>query len=220
MRWSRPNLRAALTAVVAVAAAMSVNVASADASTALQTGDMVRLARIEYGCTTGFTREIRTPTAVISIAVTAGHCSPTTSAAAYRGLELDPVGKVIRKRGLNALDYAAIRVPGAVKTTPIASPGPVGSSVCKFGRITGITCGPIVAVTDLEITAKLRILPGDSGGGAVDAFGRTIGIVSRTNIDHGLVPVWTAVLSGKPMLVVFPRADRIVADLATLGDAA
>lgn len=182
--------------------------ASASPPPVIRAGDMIRLALVEFGCTTGLTF---THTKEV---VTAAHCAPTPHGFAYRDFSPTPIGRIVNIR--KDLDFAAIEVHGPVADTPVAPPPAVGTEICKIGRMTGRTCGPVTKVTDTEVWATLRLLPGDSGGRGVVAVqqdGHTqqvaVGIVSKTLTPQGVSTVLFASLLGRPVSVVFMRADRI-----------
>lgn len=194
----------------AIAAAVALSVLGVGVANAVAPGQDVRLAKIEWGCTVGFTGHdpLGKP-----IAVTAGHCAGDSYVGgdAYTSSTSTPIGRTIAATGLNALDFAVIALTGGpVADTPIGVPGPTGEQVCKVGRMTGRTCGPLVAVTASEVVAKLAVFPGDSGSPLLDRRGRVIGILSHTDEHATPAQTWSAALGRQPQLVTFPRADRIV----------
>lgn len=204
-------VRAAAAAAIAVAAVTMGSgggAGMASAAPALHPGDMIRLALVEYGCTVGLTGYVHGA----PVAVTAGHCAPAGAHTAYRGTQLVPIGQVELVTAMQDLDMAVVSLRDRVARTSVASPGQVGDIVCKTGRITGRTCGPILSVTSAGVVAKVRLLPGDSGGPLRDRRGRVIGITSSLNADPATttaVEAWTAAATG-PVDARFVRADRIV----------
>lgn len=208
----RRTLSAALAALALPFAAVTAPASAAPAT--LSPGSMVRLALGEFGCTIGITG---TDHAGHPFAVTAGHCAPGIGARAYPGLSLDPVGTVRAVTGLLDLDYALIGITGTVPETRVASPHKVGDRVCKTGRMTGITCGTITAITAVDVVARIKAFPGDSGGPLRDRAGRVIGITSRANVPLDTPPAKALAYWGRgladPVEVRFVRADRIAARL-------
>lgn len=237
---SRTAALVVVAVVIAVlGSAVPASAAPAAPHPALGQGDTVRLAPVEYGCTVGFNAADARGR---SVAITAGHCDPQVTSAhpvyprpAYPGYLPGAVGQLTRSvfRQLCApgtphascpiLDYAAIALPGPARHTPVAAPGQVRSRVCKLGRITGLTCGHIVAVTPTEVVAEVVGFPGDSGSALLDPQSRTIAVLSRV-LDDGTqrpdlasaVTAWGKGLAGQA-LIVFTRADVILKDLAAAG---
>lgn len=193
-----------------VAAVVMLSVLGVGAAHAVTPGQDVRLAQIEWGCTIGFTAHDPRGR---PIAITAGHCAGDSyvGGEAYTSAAAAPIGRTIAATSIQDLDYAVIALAhGPVDDTPIGAPGPTGQTVCKVGRMTGRTCGPVVAVTDTEVVAKLALFPGDSGSPLIDQHGRVIGILSHTDEHATPAQTWSAAVTQQPQLATFPRADRIV----------
>lgn len=186
---------------------------------------MVRLSDLpmgfEYGCTVGFGGVDGDGH---PIAVTAGHCGPQRRIAAYFNFATRPSGSTVRWSSVKGLDYAAVKMDQniTIVPTPLAAPPKVGSEVCKTGRITSVTCGPVLAVTPTTVVAKLRNFWGDSGGPLIDGSGHTVGILSSTEVAtlpgdpfaaiDGVVERLSA--AAPPSPTVFVRSDAIARDLA------
>jgi len=123
-----PNrgMRAGAAALVVAAGTLSASFcgAPAHASTvAIHPGDMIRLALIEYGCTVGMTGHIDGE----PVAVTAGHCAPSSSGAAYPQFDATPIGSIRAVAGMDDLDYAVVELnaQSVVRHTPIWGLTPV-----------------------------------------------------------------------------------------------
>lgn len=204
--------RTLMPALAALTLPLLAPLAPASAVPTVSPGSMLRITVGEYGCTVGITGTDRTGQ---PFAVTAGHCASKVGDLAYPGLSLDPIGTVRAVSKLFDLDYALIRVNGTVPETIVAAPPKVGQRVCKTGRMTGVTCGPITAVTAKDIVVRVKAFPGDSGGPLQDQAGRVIGITSRANLPLSTPPIaaighWGLQLAS-PKEVRFVRADRIAA---------
>lgn len=211
--------------VITLMLAPSAHATPKDAVTA---GTMIRISTLpggfEYGCTVGFTGHDRHGQA---IAVTAGHCAPDhPSVPAFFDFSTVPAGTLIAVSPLNGLDFAAVRLQHGISaaTSILAAPPRVGTIVCKVGRVSGRTCGPITAVSPTTVTALIRVVWGDSGGALIDADGRTIAITSHAAIAHqatdpapAMQQFARSMLGGPTTPTVFVRTDAIATQLQTLG---
>lgn len=192
---------------------------------------MIRLSELpgglEFGCSAGFGGRDRSG---MQLVVTARHCGPERrSIPAYLGDSHLPDGWLVPSTVLAGnLDYSVVRLrPGrAVRSDPLAGPPAVGSTVCKTGRMSGTTCGPVLAVTPTAIIARVKVVWGDSGSPLRDARGRIIAITSR--VDSARMPadqrrafqqfVGSMTGTSRTVAALFVRADAILADLrSTIG---
>ena len=227
--------------VLAPGTASAVPGPSAPAGLALPTGSVVLAAHLEYGCTVG----LRTRDAAgRPVVITAAHCMPATADGQPVYGDWNPVSPPVghlrrvspalacppqpgRADECTGLDYAAIdpvvrdRDLRRQPNEPIAAPPAMGTIVCKRGRITGRTCGPVTHVDAVSVRARLACAPGDSGSGLTDAAGANIGILSRVYAGRTLpdqpgpldvAGVWARAVTGRSE-IVFTRSDAIRADL-------
>lgn len=187
---------------------------------------MIRLSELpgglEFGCSAGFGGRDRSG---MQLVVTARHCGPERrSIPAYLGDSHLPDGGLVPSTVLAGnLDYSVVRLrPGrAVRSDPLAGPPAVGSTVCKTGRVSGTTCGPVLAVTPTTIVARVRVVWGDSGGPLRDAHRRIVAITSAADLSRLPADQRRAFqqFAGSMMGVsptvpaIFVRADAIATDL-------
>ena len=195
-------LTLSLGAAAEVCAAPPVSVAS---------GDMIRLAQVEFGCTIGFLAPGS------GVAFTAGHCgSPSwTGHPAYRDYGLaQPIGTTVFLSQRADLDYAAIRLRREVRPRPSAGAlrrdPKVGDRLCKLGRVTGFTCGTVSSVSGTQIRVRdLLGFFGDSGAlGTID--GRAAGLVRGFDVR------WVSGIA-VPGDAVLTRLDAIERDAGARG---
>ncbi|MFW0787936.1 serine protease [Gordonia sp. CPCC 206044] len=178
---------------------------------------------VEFGCSLGLTG---TDAAGHVIVTTARHCtSGRPGTPAYLDNQTSPSGRLVASSPMSKLDYAALRLrPGITLPLPalVTAPPKLGSQVCKAGRVTGLSCGPVIEVTAHTFTALVRVAWGDSGAVATDTAGAAVGTVSRGR--GGSLPAdplaagatLAASMSGvrPPLPTVFIRADAIASDMA------
>lgn len=171
----------------------------------------------EYGCTAtaGNSEYI----------MTASHCGRNKGGKAdigqkaYINADTTPIGTVVRTSTLDDLDYSLIKLnkPAIITSTPKVadrSTIKVGDRLCKRGRISGITCGPVTRITDKAIFAKVRVVQGDSGGPAFTEDGKIAGLTSRMaakTVDGQSVLMMLGSITGAtaPMETEFKRFDKI-----------
>lgn len=95
------------------------------AAHAVTPGQDVRLAKVEWGCTIGFTAHDPRGR---PIAITAGHCAGDSyvGGEAYTNAVAAPIGHTIAATSIQDLDYAVIALAhGPVDDTPIGDHHPV-----------------------------------------------------------------------------------------------
>ncbi|ROZ88084.1 serine protease [Gordonia sp. OPL2] len=197
------------------------------ASAAPAEATMVRVSDLpmgaEFGCTLGLAG---TDADGHSIVTTARHCtSGRPGTPAYLDEQMTPSGHLVASSPMMTLDYAALRLRRETTVTQpvsVSAPPAVGAQVCKAGRVTGLSCGPVIEVTATTFTALIRVAWGDSGALATNTAGAAVGTVSRGRsgslpadpIAAGTTLAASMVGISPPLPTVFIRADAIAADMA------
>ncbi|MGW6375952.1 Ig-like domain repeat protein [Rhodococcus sp. NPDC055112] len=136
-----------------------------------------------------------------AVSITAGHCDQhRENAGGWRATKVRKAGTYVGEfaKALygNGPDYGWIKIDGSVARRfqnnlvsthggdPVRITGTadavIGAPACKSGETTGWTCGPITAVDPRGFTAKVCVIPGDSGGAIVSGT-KAIGITTGTN---------------------------------------
>ncbi len=142
------------------------------------------------------------------VALIARHCAGSYDVYLTDRLDLGPVGRFVTlgpppKASFpsydSSLDYAVIaldaskvnpvnRSPNGLTVDHIGTPvAPFRSWVCKDGRTSGVTCGPVTQSSGNIIRTWNLVMPGDSGGPLVLGTG-LVGIVSAYNYFNPLGP--------------------------------
>lgn len=118
--------------------------------------------------------------------LTAGHCGEIGARVTLeRNRGAGEIGRFVAVN--ERADYAVIRLD-ATKVNPVRRVGPATISgvaklptpfnnVCKSGRTTGFTCGPVLHVNRAESISYVCAAPGDSGGPIV-AGNRIVGMLN------------------------------------------
>lgn len=136
------------------------------------------------------------------VGLTAGHCGSVGETVRLETAAGSGVIGVVRSSVLTAapssvsgLDYAVITFATA-KVRPTATRGrvmiagvgrdpAVGATVCKQGRTTGFSCGPVLRpLAPTSIVVATCAQPGDSGGPVI-AGGRVVGLLRGSVVYSG-----------------------------------
>ncbi|MGW6379521.1 Ig-like domain repeat protein, partial [Rhodococcus sp. NPDC055112] len=136
-----------------------------------------------------------------AVSITAGHCDQhRENAGRVNATRVfyarNYVGEFDKALYGNGPDYGLIKIDDTVAkrfqnnfvSTYGGDPVPItgtadaviGAPACKSGETTGWTCGPITAADPRGFTAKVCVIPGDSGGAIVSGT-KAIGITTGTN---------------------------------------
>ncbi len=173
-------------------------------------GDMVRLSRVEFGCTVGV--------AAANYVITAGHCGQANAIGkpVWRDYGLpSPIGRLIAQSDSMHLDYALIELNRGirVRATRVAQRAPhIGDRVCKRGRWPGIqiTCGHIRAISFDSFVADVPGIAGDSGSGLwYRNTGEILGVLRGPDPQQNPALPW----STPGTRTVFTRIDAITYDI-------
>lgn len=165
------------------------------------------------------------------VGLTAGHCGSVGSAIT---LERNPgvgvIGRIVQKSKPG--DYAVIALdPNRVAGTPVAGGAtirsvgtfpPVGANVCKSGRTTGFSCGPVLQLSGTDSLSYVCANHGDSGGPVVSGT-RVVGMLNGglivgipgTPIEGAIGCVHPAIPIFTPMIAT--KMTAILADLNRIG---
>jgi hypothetical protein len=174
-----------------------------------------------YGCTmttVGHDRAGRL------IGLTAGHCGDVGSRIS---LENNPragvIGHIVQKSKPG--DYAVIqldtnrvfgtRTAGGATIRSVGAFPPAGASVCKTGRTTGFSCGPVLQTSSTDSLSYVCANHGDSGGPVLSG-NRVVGMLNGGLIVgipgtplrgaigciHPAVPVYTPMVATKMTAII------------------
>lgn len=217
-----------LAAMLAVLVGVGVIAFAPLASAAPAGATMVRVSDLpmgaEFGCSLGLAGADADGQPIVT---TARHCtSGRPGTPAYLDEQTTPSGHLVASSPVTTLDYAALRLrPGTTVTTPVSvsAPPALGAQVCKAGRVTGLSCGPVIEVAaTTTFTALIRVAWGDSGALATNTVGAAVRTVSRGRggslpadpITAGTTLAASMAGISPPLPTVFIRADAIAADMA------
>ena len=80
-------------------------------------------------------------------------------------------------RGYQTAIVPGIRLRGTMPLSAVRSL-PAGTTICRHGARTGVTCGPLVQANERDFTWRARSIKGDSGGPVfvVNAAGEALGV--------------------------------------------
>lgn len=165
------------------------------------------------------------------VGLTAGHCGNIGSSITLeRNRQAGLIGRVVAKNA--AADYAVIaldpakvapqRTAGGSTIRSVGTfPGP-GATVCKSGRTTGHTCGPVLDLSNSDSLSYVCAAPGDSGGPIV-AGDRLVGMLNGgliidipgTNAGISVECVHPAIPIFTPMVAT--KFTSIIAELNRIG---
>lgn len=145
------------------------------------------------------------------VGLTAAHCGdPGQLVVAERQPRAGTIGRVVLVNtkydaAVIALDPARVQPVRSVGNASIARvgrmPGP-GANVCKMGRTTGFTCGPVLAVSKIHSSSYVCGNSGDSGAPVLQG-NRLVGMLNGRQIVLGVavhcvspaVPIFTPMVA-------------------------
>ena len=165
------------------------------------------------------------------VGLTAGHCGEVGSRIwAERNTSAGVIGRIVLKSkpgdyAVIALDPSRVapsRVAGGATIRSVGAFPAAGASVCKAGRTTGFSCGPVLVNDGAEAFSYVCANHGDSGGPVV-AGNRVVGMLNGglivgipgTDIGGSLGCIHPAIPIYTPMVAT--KMTAIVADLNRIG---
>lgn len=163
------------------------------------------------------------------IGLTAGHCVKVGSQIwLEHNMGAGVIGRVVQKSkagdyGVVALDAGrvnATRVAGGATIRAVGAFPAAGATVCKAGRTTGYSCGPVLDVDGASTISYVCANEGDSGGPIVTG-GRVVGMLNG-GLILGVPPIRGAIgCIDKALPIYSPmiatKMTAIVADLNSIG---